>query len=50
MEGINHRSCQKMAMLTGKSKKVIYSLYHFLLDMKRSKDAMDNKRDMDIET
>jgi hypothetical protein len=47
MEGINQRSCQKVAM--GKSKNVVYSSDHFLLDL-RSRDAMDDKRDMDIET
>jgi len=50
MEGINRRSCQKVAMLMGKSKKIVYSLDHFLLDMRRSKDAMDNKKDMDTKT
>ncbi len=50
MEGINQRSCQKVAMLMGKSKKVVYSLDHLILDMRRSKDAMDNKKDMDTKT
>jgi hypothetical protein len=50
MEGINQRSCQKVAMLMDKSKNVVYSSDHFLLDLRRSRDAMDDKRDMDIET
>jgi hypothetical protein len=50
MEGINQRSCQKVAMLMGKSKNVVYSSDHFLLDLRRSRDAMNDKRDMDIET
>lgn len=36
-------------MAMGKSKNVVYSSDHFLLDL-RSRDAMDDKRDMDIET
>jgi hypothetical protein len=34
----------------GKSKNIVYSSDHFLLDLRRSRDAMDDKRDMDIET
>jgi hypothetical protein len=43
-------SCQKVAMLMGKSKNVVYSSDDVLLDLRRSRDAMDDKRDMDIET
>jgi hypothetical protein len=50
MEGINQRSCQKVAMLMDKSKNVVYSSDHFLLDLRRSRDAMDDKSYMDIET
>jgi hypothetical protein len=37
-------------MLMGKAKNVVYSSDHFFQDLRRSRDAKDDKRDMDIET